>query len=486
MKFVLLSDLGIKPTRVGNLKNNNRSSGAHYVCEVARRYGADATNIDYWLEWNRDLLVESILTWFNDEQECWIALSGSIDGSSTNEFKLLTQSLKKELPHLKVMLGGFRVPVGASDWVDIAFIGRSINIFEKWIQGQDISEFLFYKNPITYKNPTGKILEDPVNPILSAYDFFDSKETHTVEMALGCKFNCSFCGYDFRNNVRPNLSTKDKLKNSLLNAYEKFGITNFILADDTINEVDNKLILLGDVVEELPFTPSFAGFARLDIVGAKPYQIDLMRRANTTALFFGIESLNPSATKAMRKGGRPENNYKTLEMFRDKFPECFTYGNFIVGLTGDDEKSIWYHAERIVKENLLTSAGSNVLRLYSNLENPDVMSDIDNDPAKFGYTVLEDEKAWKELGYSSKSWKNDWTTVNEAEKIDYKLNQYFFKYLTSAFTAHEIQSVKTLLPDLPISSYNTTLDLTNQIRNKVIRRYIKNKSNWLKGIKSNV
>lgn len=482
MKLALLSDLGTKPTRLGRLKNNNRSSGALYICELARQNDVDATNIDYWTEWDISLLEESLLTWFSDDREPWIALSGSIDGSSTDSFKLLTKNLKQKLPNLKVMLGGYRVPVGDVSWVDISFIGRCVNIFESWLKKEDISKFLFYNNPPTYKNPPGVIMEGPVNPIISKTDFWDSKETLTLELALGCKFNCSFCGYDFRNNKRAAISTEEYLLEALNNAYEKFGITNFMLADDTLNEVDNKLILLGNVVEKLSFSPTFAGFARLDVVGAKPYQIDLMRKANLRSIFFGIESLNPNATKMIRKGGSLENKYNIMETFRDEFPECFTYGNFIVGLTGDSEKDIWYNAEKIVNENLLTSAGCNPLRLYQDLKNPDVMSDIDKDPARFGYTVLDNQREWKELGYASRGWKNDWTDVNEAEKISGKLDNYYAQFLTSKYTAHEILGVQALMPGLDTSAYNNTVSLSNRIRDNVVSKYIKNKSNWLKGI----
>lgn len=479
MKLALLSDLGHKPTRIGIIKNNGRGSGAHHICEIARRHGVDATNIDYWMEWDRALLANSLLEWFADQNDCWIALSGSIDGSSVDEFKTLVKMLKLRLPNLKVMLGGFRVPVGSADWVDVSFIGRSVNIFEKWLRKEDISEFVFCKDPLTFKNNTGKILEDPVCPVPQAGDFWSPHETLTVEMALGCKFNCSFCGYDFRNNKKPVITAKDRLKESLVTAHSNFGITNFILADDTTNEVDSKLELLGDVVEELDFTPDFMGFVRLDIVGAKPHQIELMKRARMTTVFFGIESLNPNVTKMIRKGGKPENNFKTLEMFRDEFPECFTYGNFIIGLTGDSEKSIWYNAEKIVQENLLTSAGCNPLRLYEDLANQDVMSDIDKDPAKFGYTVLEDEVQWKELGYNSKKWKNDWTTEDEAGPISSRLDQYWGDSLTSKYTAHEIQGIKSLLPKMSTGAYNGQLNLANHIRDKVVRSYIKRKSEWL-------
>lgn len=56
MKLALLSDLGHKPTRIGIIKNNGRGSGAHHICEIARRHGVDATNIDYWMEWDLSLI----------------------------------------------------------------------------------------------------------------------------------------------------------------------------------------------------------------------------------------------------------------------------------------------------------------------------------------------------------------------------------------------------------------------------------------------
>ena len=79
-----------------------------------------------------------------------------------------------------------------------------------------------------------------------------------------------------------------------------------------------------------------------------------------------------------------------------------------MGLTGDTEESITKHGNILVDEQLVTSAGCNALRLYENLENPDVESNIDKNPEKFGYTITGEDREWIELGYSSKTWKNDW------------------------------------------------------------------------------
>ena len=479
MKFLLLSDLGAKPTRAGLLKNNSRSSGALHIVEIARTHGVDATNIDYWTEWPKDLLEQSILNWFADDPEIWIALSGSIDGSSTQQFKQLVSHLKKQKPHLKVILGGYRVPTGESDWVDFAFIGRSGNIFTEWLQGNDLEKYVFSRNPLTYKNPHGQILEKPVSPKLTHTDFWSPQETHTVEIALGCKFNCSFCGYDFRNNKNPVLIDPEVLYNTLNSAYQNQCINKFVLADDTINEIDDKLELLCSIIDQLDFEPEFMAFVRADVMAAKPHQIDLLQRAKIKSMFFGIESLNPNVTKVIRKGGRPEKMLEGLLTLKKEYPQAFTYGNFLIGLTGDSEQDIWKNSREIVEKQALTSAGCNSLRLYTNLENPDVESDIDKNPEKFGYEIIGTDKEWKEIGYSSKHWKNDWSTTAESDKLAFEIDQYLAENLESKFTAHEIFGMTAVLPDLPWANYNQHLNLFNTGRDKLVRKYIKSKSEWM-------
>ena len=75
--------------------------------------------------------------------------------------------LKKDLPQLKVMLGGFREPGGDSSWVDILLVGRCANIFLDYLQGKDISQYKVYDNPPGYKNPHGVITDKPVTPAKS-------------------------------------------------------------------------------------------------------------------------------------------------------------------------------------------------------------------------------------------------------------------------------------------------------------------------------
>jgi hypothetical protein len=91
MKFVLLTDLGKKPTRAGLLYNNSRSSGSLHIVSEARDFGVEATGIDYWRSWPYELLKESIITYFNDDSEPWLALKYVIIDSLSNSYGQLRQ-----------------------------------------------------------------------------------------------------------------------------------------------------------------------------------------------------------------------------------------------------------------------------------------------------------------------------------------------------------------------------------------------------------
>jgi len=477
MKFLVLSDLHLRETRAGNIKNNGRGVGAYYVTQEARKIGIDCCNIDYFLDWPRDLLIQSILSWFGDEKECVIGYSGSIDTSGTDFYKNLVKDLQKDIPQLKVMLGGFREPQGDSEWADILLIGRCTNILLDYLQGKDISKYQVFDNPPGYKNPAGIITEPPVYNILREDDFWSPNELLTIETALGCKFNCSFCGYDYRNNKNPTLNGIDKLVETMQTAYDVAGITNFFLADDTINEVDDKLLLLGEVKKQLTFEPWLMAFVRLDIMGAKTHQIDLLREANILSHFYGIETLNPNITKIIRKGGKPERNYDTMRLVKKEFPEAFTYGNFIVGLTGDSAKDIWDTAKLVCDEQLLTSAGCTTLRLYSELQNDEIKSEFDKDPARFGYTILDQTTIKKDrAGYECDNWENDWTNRTDATILYRQVDAFYRDNLPSLYTAHDYAMMKTLIPNVPIPQYNRMMMFAQGVQNEMMQKYIKQKS----------
>jgi radical SAM superfamily enzyme YgiQ (UPF0313 family) len=218
-------------------------------------------------------------------------------------------------------------------------------------------------------------------------------------------------------------------------------------------------------------------FVRIDIMGAKTHQIDLLREANILSHFYGIETLNPNITKIIRKGGKPERNIDTMRLVKKEFPEAFTYGNFIIGLTGDSEKDIWDTAKLICDEQLLTAGGTTALRLYSQLQNDEIKSEMDKDPAKYGYEILEQKTiSWDNIGYESDNWQNDWTNRTDASILNHQVDAYYRDNLPSLYTAHDYAMMKTLIPNVPIPQYNHMMMFAQGVQNGMMNQYISNKS----------
>lgn len=482
MKVVIVSSLAIRGTRLGSLENNSKLSGPLSICEMVRSLGGEATTIDYFDKWDLQHLAECLCKWFGDEKHIVIGTSGSVNDGNTILFARLCSIIKQSLPHLKVMLGGYRVITGNADWVDVSFIGRCKNLVREWLLGNDISKFQIADNPPSFRNPHNQIMEEPVSPIMVPSDFGSPEEVITIELSLGCKFDCSFCGFDYRNNKTPKINQIESVIESCQTAYDLFGMTKFFLADDTINEVNTKLEVLAEVNNQLSFDAEFMAFARLDIMGAKPEQIELMQAANLKTMFFGIESLNPAVTKGIRKGGKPERNYDIMRMIKRDFPDAYTYGNFIIGLAGDSEQDIWRHMNNIVGEQLLTSAGCNALRIYNDLDNWENMSNIDRYPEQYGYTLSDQSGFAGQYGYDANHWTTDWTNYVNACELSTNIDQFLAKNLASAYTAHEMFSIKTMMPGLTYSNYAGILPTVNRKAVSLQRTYIKRKSKWLLGL----
>ena len=67
------------------------------------------------------------------------------------------------------------------------------------------------------------------NPVIHKFYQDDTWLPHDVpifETGIGCKFNCTFCNYDFRNIKNPKISAVDNLV-EFFNHANSFGITNF-------------------------------------------------------------------------------------------------------------------------------------------------------------------------------------------------------------------------------------------------------------------
>ena len=80
------------------------------------------------------------------------------------------------------------------------FLGRTLHMFEHWIDGLPLSNnCLHNEKGIPVYRPVGnEIVEMPI--VSKLYDDYCLMPTDVLsfETRLGCKFNCTFCAFQYR------------------------------------------------------------------------------------------------------------------------------------------------------------------------------------------------------------------------------------------------------------------------------------------------
>ena len=100
------------------------------------------------------------------------------------------------------------------------------------------------------------------------YDQIRSNELMSIEIARGCRFACLFCAWPLigKKDIAKYIKGSDALYKELLDNYTKWGITDYWIADDTLNDSTEKLQYMAEVIKLLPFKPNFRCYIRIDLI----------------------------------------------------------------------------------------------------------------------------------------------------------------------------------------------------------------------------
>lgn len=185
-------------------------------------------------------------------------------------------------------------------------------------------------------------------------DFLLPHEMLTIEVSRGCKFKCKFCNFPFLG-VREETHTDfEQLRAELVDNYERWGTTNYLLADETLNDRESKLDMMGDVVQSLPFEVNFSGFVRLDLTVARPQQIAKLARARVWGQYYGIETFSQESGKTIGKGMNGDKLKQGLLDMREYFmSEIGLYRGTVSMIAGlrYETPTDWQESEQWLKDN---------------------------------------------------------------------------------------------------------------------------------------
>lgn len=310
-------------------------------------------------------------------------------------------AVKKRNPKTKFVIGGTKsAEYIQNSQVDNIFLGYAETMFSEYadsISGKG-KKILF--NKLIDYDPKA---ENPIwnfRTALTTYikeDIVSPDDTLGFEFARGCIFNCAFCSFPLigRKDVSDSLKYKEIIYNELLENYTKWGVKKYFIVDDTFNDSIEKLELIHDVVKSLPFQPYFWAYTRVDLFHSNPRMAELMYEIGVREINFGIETLHPETAKIVRKGN-PEIKKKSLKLAREVWgKEVYISSNYIVGLPKEPVSSIRATTQWFIDEGYkyFDELSMFALTLVNRFGDQQIfLSDIERNYAKYGYTLLNDNK----------------------------------------------------------------------------------------------
>lgn len=288
-----------------------RASGAYRVANLLERLGWTVDVIDWTKSWPVNKLYEYLDKKVSDNTVMFGFSYTWMQPQWTQQFII---NLKQRYPGRKYLAGGqqfYQYDIGC----DAMLYGYSEMVIEHviswWFENGDkpqgtrpveLGGGLLIDCNSTY--PAMGLEEYSVQ--YASTDYIQPHEQLTIEISRGCKFACKYCNYAFLGIKEDTSTCEQSLRNELIENYTRWGVTNYVIADDTLNDRETKLEMLARVVESLPFKPNFSAFIRIDLVISKPYQMEMLSRARVWAHFYGVETFHPAAGKAVGKGMHPD------------------------------------------------------------------------------------------------------------------------------------------------------------------------------------
>jgi len=407
----------------GDYASNLRSAGATEIKARLKRRGWETELIEntfYWRDSDGDLLNRTLDTFFNNKGEKLLALSAPILRSFGLDMEDTLKYVRKKFPDIKIIIGGVRhVKFDQDDfyckYFDGVFMGRSMEMFEEFLDGGNMVRFRKLEGKPYFLNTLYNYdYERPiVTDLLEENDFLSEKDVIGFELGLGCKFNCSFCDYPLRNSKKLYLSSEDAIVHALQSAYDRFGIKSFFVADDTVNEADEKLELLQRAVRRLSFTPNLGGFMRMDVLSRRPHQLEMLKEINFVSYLFGVETFNDEASKLIRKKHSPKSVEQTIKELKKVIPHAWTGISVIGGLEHDNLGDLVSMIKHLTSSGLVDNIDMSPLVIKNKddylIVDEGFFSDMDLYPEKFGYKMKDGN--WTNSTTSEEDVRKDYWTM---------------------------------------------------------------------------
>ena len=302
----------------------SRTGGAHRIATELRSYNWDCEVVDFVLFWELEELKQLACSRIDNNTK----LIGFSHLFYTWNPKLehFCEWLKEKWPHLYIFSGSNAWPTINSNYIDYYFQGYSeyaiIELCKHlFSNGSPVKYTLDEANRkvilpnIDYKAAPFK---DPVI-IYEDRDYICPEEWLSIEFSRGCKFKCDFCNFPMLGVKGDYSRDADSVERQLKDTYDRFGVTRYIVTDETFNDRLSKINKFADVSEKIDFDPLFTGFLRADLLVSNPAQQEALLRMGFIGHYYGVESFNHQTAKTVGKGMHPQRLQQGLIDIKNYF-----------------------------------------------------------------------------------------------------------------------------------------------------------------------
>lgn len=284
----------------------SRPLGGHRIAHYLREHGWDIEVVD-WANW---WTLEELQEFFRQRYDNNLVFVGF--GHLFNiwdpTLELFGAWIKQNYPKITLISGSSVNPMFQSKCIDYYIQGfgeHAIVELLKYLAGNGPRPVF---NLLGSRKVIPAIQNYPAYPMKSLMvkyedrDYIESDEWLTVELSRGCKFECAFCQFPVLGVKEDTSRDADDFQIQLQDAYDRFGVNSYIIADETFNDRPEKITKFANVVEQLNFTPWFSAYIRLDLLVARPKDREELLRMNVLGHYYGIESMNHQSAQAIGKG----------------------------------------------------------------------------------------------------------------------------------------------------------------------------------------
>lgn len=466
----------------------NRPAGPYRIASFLREEGWDVEVIEYATFWSLDELKELARSRVNNDT---IFIGFSTFFSSWNDsIEDFTKWLKEKYPNINLILGTQSKPRVEANYIDYFVTGYGehaiLALCKSFVSNSEIILDSRYDKKVVSANVNYQAF--PMKSLMIKYedrDYIKPTEWLNLEISRGCKFKCLFCNFPVLGVRGDYTRDADDLYIQLMDTYDRFGITNYYITDETFNDSTYKLEKFAKVIDKIPFDPWFTAFIRADILEARRGDWELLLRLGILGHFYGVESFNPETTKAIGKGNPDKVKEGILEArkyFKTHGRQLYRGAiSLIAGLPYETKQSLtdtFHWLKNNWQGESFIAWALEIPLTYQE----DILSRLSLDYPKYGYKISNVDTSSSPMSdhtVSKINWENDEWTYNECKDFLAELQKDTLgdsDFRLDPFLINGYLPINELL-DLTSSpeTFDRIGDMFINQRNTVIKEYIHKK-----------